>query len=128
MQLYHLAKNVEDTFNKILEQQSDQRQKEFLAKKIVESIQFAPESHQYDQMMHQQISPDFFYQQQLQKILLENPQALQMILDPQMSEVFQRLAQTEQLQMNQGFEMQNYLMAAGAPEMCGNVDDYKTAQ
>jgi hypothetical protein len=50
-----------------------------------------------------------------------------MILDPQMSEVFQRLAQTEQMQMNPGLDMQNYLMAAGAPEMCGNANDYKVA-
>lgn len=45
MQLFHLAKNVEDTFNKILEQQSDLRQKEFLAKKIIENVNFASEAH-----------------------------------------------------------------------------------
>jgi hypothetical protein len=34
-----------------LEQQSDLRLKEFLAKKIVESMQLIPENNQYDLMM-----------------------------------------------------------------------------
>jgi hypothetical protein len=42
---------VEETFNKISEQQSDLRQKEFLAKKILESMQIQPENTQYELFM-----------------------------------------------------------------------------
>lgn len=38
MQLYELAKDVEETYNKICSKQTEQLQKEFLAKKIVETI------------------------------------------------------------------------------------------
>jgi len=44
--------------------------------------------------MQPQLTNDELYQQQLQKLLTEHPDSIRMLVDPQMAEVFQRLAKT----------------------------------
>ena len=54
--------------------------------------------------MQQQINTEAYFQQQqqLQKFFLENPEAFQLLLDPQMGEAFNKLAQVDPSKPNTG--------------------------
>lgn len=59
----------------------------------MESIQVGNNNEQ----QYQQVSSEEEYAQVLQQLLMQNPQALQMLIDPQMAEVFQRLEVNNQI-------------------------------
>ena len=74
IQLFHLAQDVENTFNSLLIADNEQQQKEFFAKQIVETLQQRAMPNQLDQIYMSALDPQAIEQHLLQKLLMENPQ------------------------------------------------------